>query len=191
MRHFEAMVFAASAALLGGCAAMEQAMEKTTRRNEARQLAWTGPGIGPCAFGGVTPLADEHCAMLTWGPEGVLIAVNNKARARLGPGASAQAHVEQVSRILVRHEDLKSERLYSCAPDLAPGEDCHVSLLVTTADGERFVLDNGTVVGAAAAADGVATLAAFELMVDGDYAVGSPPARHVAGAGASAGAAAR
>lgn len=180
------MAFAAMVALLGGCAAME----KSDRRIEARQLAWTGPGIGPCAFGGVTPLADAHCSMLNWGPEGVLTAINQKAIRRVGQGAGALAHVEEVSRILLRHEDMSAERLYTCRRDATSEADCHVSLLVTAVDGERFVVDSGRVVGQTMASHGVATFMVFELFVNGVYAVGTPPVAHMAGGGASTSAAA-
>lgn len=161
----------AAAALLGGCAAME----RTEQRNEARQLAWTGPGMGPCAFGGVTERADEHCAMVSWGPEGVLHAVNSKVRARLPATANCVDHVEKVRQELARHTSMKAERIYSCPQATRSKNECHVSVLVTTADQTRFVLDNGSVVVDQIGADGVTTLAAFERQVEGAYWVGFPP----------------
>lgn len=163
--------------LLGGCAAMEQA----NRRNEARQLAWTGPGAGPCAFGGVTPEADAHCGLVTSGPEGVLLAINGRVSRKLGPGADPGARIEAASRLLARHEDLRTERLYTCPRGAVDAAACRAVLLVTAADGERYVLDSGAVLGEQVAPDGVASFMAFELFVNGDYAVGAPPVRTLAG----------
>jgi len=149
------------------------------------------PSSGPCAFGGVTPRAAAHCAMVESGPEGVLTAVNEKVRSRLGPGADSRTHVAQASRLLRRHGDLRTERLYTCRPGAVRRDDCQESLLVTAADGERYVLDGGAVIGEAIAPEGVVPMIVFETFVQGAYAVGEPPLRTVAGGGLDAGAAAR
>lgn len=158
-------------ALLNGCAAIE----RTTQREEARQLAWTGPGVGPCAFGGVTERADEHCMMISWGPEGVLHALNSKVRTGLPATADCADHVERVRTELARHANMKSERIYSCPLQSRARNECHVSVLVTLADGDRWVLDNGTVVSETVGLEGVATFDIFERQVEGAFWVGFPP----------------
>lgn len=159
-----------AAALLGGCAAMERA----TLREEARQLAWTGPGAGPCLFGGVTERAVEHCARINFGTRGLLVAVNERVRARLD-GRECTEHVAALRVALARHKDLRTEPIYTCPAALGELDECHVSLLVTSRDGERFVLDDGAVVDGWVGVGGVASLAAFEAVVDNALWVGRPP----------------
>lgn len=187
MRTKTAIAWLALATALTGCAAMEGA----TRRNEARQLAWIGPGMGPCAFGGVTPRAAEHCALLDSGPEGVLMVVNEKVRARLGPGADPLAHVDEARRLLRRYDDLRTEPLYTCGPGAVSREACGVSLLVTAEDGERYVLDSGAVIGEMVSPEGVVPMMVFETFVHGQYAIDALPPRAVAGGGLETGAAAK
>lgn len=171
MKGMTAVVALAAWTALSGCAAMERA----TLREEARQLAWTGPGAGPCVFGGVTPRAEDHCALVTQGAEGMLYAVNDKVRARLGAGAVCVDHVDHAQAELARHRTLRTARIFSCPLASRAKGECHVSLLVTTAGGERFVLDNGAVVTDAIGAGGVARFEDFERQVEGVYWVGFPP----------------
>ena len=148
--------------LAGGCA------------TEASQLAWSGPGAGPCLFGGVTERAVDHCAQINFGVEGLLIAINDRTRARFSDGESTK-HVAALQRELAPHRDLRTEPIYTCgAASGGPGE-CHASLLVTKRDGERFVLDNGAVVNDTVGAGGVASFAAFEEAVGGVILAGRPP----------------
>jgi hypothetical protein len=149
--------------MLGGCSAIE----RSTAQEEARQLAWTGPGAGPCAFGGVTPRAENHCALVMYGSLGMLEAVNDKVRRKLGPVIACQDHVREAKRELARHRGIKTESLYSCPPATRASGECHVSLLVTTPEKEQFVLDNGVVVSDAMGVDGVASYALFTRAVDG------------------------
>ena len=166
MKYAPRLVWLSAVALLPGCAAYDRAL----RGNEARQLAWFGPGLGPCAFGGVTEEADAHCARVTGGTESLLIAVNARVLARR-QGADPAAHIQAATRILARHDTLRLEHLLTCrAGDKAP---CAVSLLVTDDEGGRFVLDSGLVVKPGLSADGVATFAAFEQMYAGHYSVGA------------------
>ena len=169
MRKLLIAVLAAS--LLPGCALYENSL----RREEARQLSWTGPGAGPCAWGGVTERAQEHCAMIEWGPVGSLHAINEKTRARLGPNADCIEHVETVRAQLARHRGMTDELLFTCPIETRARNECHVSLLVTLADGERYVLDNGAVVTAALGLEGVATFENFARQVEGVYWLGFPP----------------
>lgn len=141
--------------------------------DEARQLAWTGPGSGPCLFGGVTERADEHCAQINFGIEGVLAVINDRALARSGRGGVS--HVTALRRELAHRADLRAEPLYSCAAAFGESGECHVSLLVRTHDGRRFVLDDGAVVGDTVGAGGVASFAAFEEAVEGVMWVGRAP----------------
>lgn len=166
MKFAPMLVWLSAAAVLPGCAAYDRAM----RANEARQLAWFGPGAGPCAFGGATEEADAHCALVTGGTETLLQAVNARILAR-HQGADPAAHVEAASQILARNGSLRLERLQTCrGGDKAP---CAVALLVTDGEGERFVLDSGLVVRPTLGLAGVATFAAFEEMYAGRYSVGA------------------
>lgn len=171
MRRTTAVIFAILPLVLGGCAALE----RSTLRTEARQLAWTGPGAGPCLFGGVTARADEHCARINFGVEGVLYAVNGQVRAQLGSDRNCERHVAAAQRALAHHADLRTEPVYSCPAGARARGECHVSLLVTTIQGERYVLDNGAVVRDTVGAHGVAAFTAFAGALDGIVWVGEPP----------------
>lgn len=172
MKGLAAVAVLAMGAVLSGCAAWERAAQ----REEARQLAWTGPGAGPCAWGGVTPRAEAHCAMVSFGGEGVLYAVNEKARARLGQAAACADHVELVERTLSRHlREFRTERIFSCPLESRARGECRVSLLVTTAEGDRYVLDNGAVVNGTVGVEGVARFADFARAVEDVYWLGFPP----------------
>lgn len=168
MRLNRSMALIASM-LLVGCSAMERA----TLQEEARQLAWNGPGDGPCLFGGVTERAQEHCAFVTSGAEGVLIAISNRIRRHSGAG-TCLAYVEAFRRQMTRLKGYRTERVYTC-PESSPDGECHVSLAVTSPEGERYVVDNGAVVRDTIGVSGVASFAAFEEAVDGVMWVGKPP----------------
>lgn len=157
--------------LSSGCISMQE----ISQREEARQLAWTGPGAGPCLFGGATPRAAEHCAQVNFGVEGVLQAVNERVRSGLGSDADCKQHVAEVRRALARRTDLRTEPVYSCPIGGRARGECHVSLAVTTADGKRYVVDNGSAVGDTVGAGGVAEFAAYANGVEHVYWVGTPP----------------
>lgn len=81
--------------LLASCAGVGGAVQ----REEARQLAWTGAGPGPCLFDGVSERADRHCAVVNFGTEGVLMAVNDRAQGGV-ERVSCEEHVRAVHREL-------------------------------------------------------------------------------------------
>lgn len=142
---------------------------------EAQQLAWTGPGLGPCVFGGVTEQAEEHCALLRAGPVGQLRSVNTSVREQLDAHASCQEHVEAVREALAGQAKLKTERLYTCPRAVRGRDECHVSVLVTLDSGARYVLDNGAVITDVVGQAAVTDFDAFSREVDGVYWLGFPP----------------
>jgi len=168
-RLFASLLLLLSSAV-SGCAYME----RQTALEEQRQLSWTGPGEGPCAFGGVTEAASAHCAMLAWGTEGVLEAVNEKVRG-FGVPMLCTSHVAAVESALLRHKELRTTPIYTCPAIARAQGQCHVSLEVTDRDGERYVVDNGAVVSGLVGSGGVASFNEFARAVDGIYWIGSPP----------------
>lgn len=103
--------------------------------------------------------------------------LNQDALNLLAVDADCEAHVDTVLRLLRRRQNLVGERVYSC-----PGQAttmasqrlrCHVSVLVTSSRGERWVLDNGTVLPAASSA--VALFSEFQLRTKGVYWFGNKP----------------
>jgi hypothetical protein len=156
---------------LSGCAALD----RHEQRVEQRQLAWTGPGAGPCAFGGVTEAADAHCALLNFGTEGILQAVNEKVGQRIGPDASCTMHAAAVQRELRRHRALSTTPVYTCPLASRADGACHVSVLVTDDDGEHYVVDNGAVVHGSIGAQGVAAYDDFRRAVDDVMWIGETP----------------
>lgn len=83
----------AGAATLAFCTAA--CSTEQIQREEARQLSWQGPGAGPCAAGGVTPRAAEHCGWINYGDEGLMGAINAQA-AELASGGDSRIHALSV-----------------------------------------------------------------------------------------------
>lgn len=151
---------------LQGCASLAEM--------EARQLAYDGSGRNPCLWGGVTEKADAHCAEVRWGLQGYLIALNGRASQHLPTAVDAAPCVEHVQRLeqtLAARTDLHSERIYSC-PNYAVDGTCHVSLVVTDARGERYVLDNGAVLKDSSSQEGVGSFETFVALTGGEYWMG-------------------
>ena len=65
--------------------------------------------------------------------------------------------------------------MYSCPLAYRGRGECHVSLLVTTPHGERYVLDNGAVVNPMIGAQGVTDFESYGKAVQGVYWIGLPP----------------
>lgn len=173
-KTFAPLVIAASA-LLQACTVLGGLGLADSADTEAAQLAWNGPGMGPCAFGGVTPRAEDHCAQVRGGETAMLESVNARIRSGLSADASCQEHVEAARAALEADPALVTARLYSCPAASRRHGECHVSLLVTTADSRRLVLDNGAVIDAALGRDGVAPFEVFTRAAGGSYWLDFPP----------------
>ena len=148
----------------------------STSQTESRQLAYRGGGgwlSNPCLFGGVTPAAQAHCASVEFGSEGRMILANASVLAALPDGADCKDHVGQLTVALTRGGAVSVQPIYSCPDGGGARGICHVSALVTDAQGVQYVLDNGAVLGASNGA--VSTLTAFAAAVDGEYWVDTPP----------------
>lgn len=146
---------------LQGCA--------TVAEVEVQQLSYQGTGKNHCFWGGVTEKAEAHCAEVRWGVEGYLMAVNKAATKDLAASEDAnpcQAHVARLQEVLKDRADLSTQVVYTCPKDLP---DCHVSLLVTDAGGNNYVLDNGAVMRDTDSVAGVGSLQQFAALVDGNY----------------------
>lgn len=103
--------------------------------------------------------------------------INQDALNRLAADADCEVHVDMALRLLRQRQSLIGERIYSC-----PGEPptsafqrlrCHVSVLVTSSRGERWVLDNGTVLPTSRSA--VAMFSEFQQRTKGVYWSGNKP----------------
>lgn len=142
----------------------------STSALELQQLAYQGEGPNPCAWGGVSAQAEAHCSQLRWGTRGYLMALNERATQGL-PGydgaTPCQEHVARLEIMLAERHELSVARIFSCPPS-ADGS-CHLSLLVTDAQGDQFVLDNGAVIRNGHGAQGVGTLAEFAQLTHGEY----------------------
>lgn len=128
--------------------------------------------LGACAADGPTPQPLRE--INRYGTEGALMELNAEAQLSLPAGADCQDHVAAVRRMLAgRHPDLKAEPLYSCPNGGFSIGLCHVSVLVTDAQGERLVVDNGAVLRRYPVQ--VARLEEFSREVEHTYWIGQPP----------------
>lgn len=172
----EALAIAAAAHSLLGCTTTGSVQDL-----EAKVAAGWRPPKSYCAFGAETAALANWCAQVNFGGDGLLavsLAVNREVLANAGNRSLACTdHVAQVRRRMAEYADYALSELYSCdaVPAMEDGRPvCHVSLLVTSASGERVVLDNGHVL-ERAPTGGVASYAEFARRVDRHW-VGTPPA---------------
>lgn len=103
--------------------------------------------------------------------------LNQDVLSLLPTDADCEAHVAMALDFLIARMDLVGEPVYSCPGELrAVGVQplrCHVSVLVAARSGERWVLDNGTVLPRSHSA--VGTVEEFHQGTNGVYWTGTKP----------------
>lgn len=132
---------------LFGCAAMTADRQEMMNYKTSENSSWfSNLFLNPCALGGMDVESNIHCGAQNFGSEGQMVALNTTAKRNAGPNANCEQHVA-TAEALASAQGFEVNRLYSCPDEfLASKGECHVSLLVTEANGTKWVLDNGAVI---------------------------------------------
>lgn len=144
MRH---LILALICGYLVGCAAMTADKQQMMSYTAPENSTWLSDlFVNPCVLGGTDAESNIHCGAQNFGSEAQMVALNSAAKFNAGPAANCEQHVESAETLAVAR-GFEVDRLYSCPDEfLASVGECHVSLLVTEANGTKWVLDNGAVI---------------------------------------------
>lgn len=117
-------------------------------------MAYNGQGPNVCLFGGVDKESDAHCTKLNFGNEENMIWINNEAFDIAG---NCVDHAARVTEIASEY-GYGVSYIYTCPSWL---KNCHVSTLITDADGDIWVLDNKALIKDTYGVRGVSSLQNF------------------------------